>query len=45
MARQLDSMKRLVDISMQEGALGLTCALIYPPDNFAKTDELVALAK
>jgi len=43
--QQLDSMKILVDTAMSEGALGLTCALIYPPDNFAKTDELVALAK
>ena len=44
-SQQLDSMKLLVDTAMQEGALGLTCALIYPPDAFAKTDELVALAK
>jgi N-acyl-D-amino-acid deacylase len=44
-AQQLDSMKLLVDTAMEEGALGVTCALIYPPDNFAKTDELVALSK
>ncbi|MGH2647665.1 MAG: N-acyl-D-amino-acid deacylase family protein [Ginsengibacter sp.] len=43
--QQLDSMKLLVDTAMQEGALGVTCALIYPPDNFAKTGELVALSK
>lgn len=43
--QQLDSMKLLVDSAMREGALGLTCALIYPPDNFATTDELIALAK
>ncbi|HYM95439.1 MAG TPA: D-aminoacylase [Chitinophagaceae bacterium] len=43
--QQLDSMKLLVDSAMKEGALGVTCALIYPPDNFAKTDELVALCK
>jgi N-acyl-D-amino-acid deacylase len=43
--QQLDSMKILIDTAMREGALGVTCALIYPPDNFAKTDELVALAK
>ncbi len=42
---QLDSMKLLVDQAMQEGALGLTNALIYPVDFFAKTDELIALAK
>ena len=42
---QLDSMKMLVRQAMEEGALGVTCALIYPPDFFAKTDELIALAK
>jgi N-acyl-D-amino-acid deacylase len=42
---QLDSMKLLVDQAMEEGALGLTNALIYPVDFFAKTDELIALAK
>ena len=44
-SQQLDSMKILVDTAMREGALGVTCALIYPPDNFANTDELIALAK
>ncbi len=43
--QQLDSMKLLVDTAMEEGALGTTCALIYPPDNFATTDELIALSK
>ncbi len=42
---QLDSMKLLVDEAMQQGALGVTNALIYPPDFFAKTDELIALSK
>jgi N-acyl-D-amino-acid deacylase len=42
---QLDSMKLLVRQAMEEGALGLTNALIYPVDFFAKTDELIALAK
>jgi N-acyl-D-amino-acid deacylase len=44
-APQLDSMKLLVDQAMEEGALGVTNALIYPPDFFAKTDELIALSK
>ena len=30
---------------MQEGALGVASALIYAPGNYAKTDELVALAE
>lgn len=42
---QLDSMKLLVDEAMQQGALGVTNALIYPPDFFAKTDELIALSR
>ncbi len=44
-AVQLDSMKLLVAQAMQEGALGVTNALIYPTDFFAKTDELIALSK
>jgi len=39
---QLDSMKLLVRQAMEEGALGVTNALIYPVDFFAKTDELIA---
>ena len=42
---QLDSMKLLIGQAMEEGAMGITNALIYPPDFFAKTDELVPLAK
>lgn len=42
---QLDSMKALVKQAMEEGALGVTNALIYPVDFFAKTDELTELAK
>ena len=34
---QLESMKLLVRKAMEEGALGVTNALIYPPDFFAKT--------
>lgn len=42
---QLDSMKGLVRQAMEEGALGVTNALIYPVDFFAGTNELIALAK
>ncbi|MBI4500091.1 MAG: D-aminoacylase [Gemmatimonadetes bacterium] len=42
---ELDSMKMLVRQAMEEGALGLTTALIYVPDFYAKTDELIAMAK
>jgi N-acyl-D-amino-acid deacylase len=42
---ELDSMKIRVRQAMEEGALGVTCALIYTPDVFMTTEELVALAK
>lgn len=42
---QLDEMKRLVDDAMKAGAVGLSTGLIYNPGAFAKTDEVVALAK
>lgn len=38
-------MRALVSEAMEEGAMGISNALIYPPDFFAKTDELVPLAK
>ncbi|WP_373512488.1 amidohydrolase family protein [Persicitalea sp.] len=41
---ELERMKALVAQAMEEGAMGLTTALIYVPATFAKTDELVALA-
>jgi len=42
---ELDSMKLLVDEAMQQGAMGVSTSLIYPPGFFAKTDELIALCK
>lgn len=42
---ELDQMKKLVAQAMQDGAMGLSTALIYPPGHFAKTDELIALAR
>ncbi|MBL9129924.1 MAG: D-aminoacylase, partial [Verrucomicrobiaceae bacterium] len=44
-AAQLDAMKKLVDQAMQDGAVGLSTGLIYVPGSFAKTDEIIALAK
>jgi N-acyl-D-amino-acid deacylase len=43
--QELDRMRADVRRAMGEGAMGLTTALIYTPAVFAKTDELVALAK
>lgn len=42
---ELEQMKSLVDAAMQDGAVGLASGLIYPPNAFAKTDELIELAK
>src|SRR4051812_27002682 len=42
---ELDRMREDVRVAMDEGAMGLTTALIYIPGVFAKTDELVELAK
>jgi N-acyl-D-amino-acid deacylase len=42
---QLAAMQALVRQAMEQGALGLTDALMYAPDSFAKTAEVSALAK
>lgn len=44
-ARQLEVMRMLVRQAMEEGAVGLTTALMYSPNTYAKTPELIALAK
>jgi N-acyl-D-amino-acid deacylase len=41
---QLVTMQGLVHQAMEEGAMGLTTALIYAPNVYAKTPELIALA-
>jgi len=42
---ELDEMRGIVRTAMEEGALGVASALIYPPGSFAETDELIALAE
>jgi N-acyl-D-aspartate/D-glutamate deacylase len=42
---ELAQMKEHVAEAMQAGVVGLSTALIYPPGTYAKTDELVELAK
>ncbi|MFZ0640021.1 MAG: D-aminoacylase [Candidatus Acidiferrales bacterium] len=44
-ADELKQMEALVAQAMQQGAMGVSTALIYPPGHYAKTDELIALAK
>ena len=43
--RELEKMKTLLTESLEQGAWGLSTGLIYPPGSFAKTEELVDLAK
>jgi N-acyl-D-amino-acid deacylase len=44
-ASELGRMRELVAQAMQQGALGVASALIYQPGNYARTDELIALAE
>jgi N-acyl-D-amino-acid deacylase len=44
-ASELEVMKDLVDQSMRAGALGLSTGLVYVPGNYAKTEEIIELAK
>lgn len=42
---QLERMKALVRQAMEDGAIGVSTSLIYPPAIYAGTDELVELAR
>ena len=44
-APELERMQALVRQAMEEGAFGVGSSLIYAPAFYAKTDELIALAK
>ena len=44
-AEELANMKKLCHQAMEEGALGLGSSLIYAPAFYAKTEELIELAK
>ncbi len=41
---ELETMRRVMAEAMEDGALGVSYALIYPPDTFASTEELVEVA-
>ena len=41
---QMEQMRALVREGMEDGAVGVSTSLIYPPAIYASTDELVALA-
>ena len=42
---ELDTMRAMVARSMRDGAFGIASALIYPPNTYASTGELVEAAK
>lgn len=44
-AAELEEMKRYVEETMQDGALGFSTGLLYVPANYAETEEVIALAK
>ena len=44
-AAELEQMKKLVADAMKDGGLGVSTSLQYVPARFAKTDEIVELAK
>lgn len=44
-AAELDSMRAMVRRAMQDGAFGIASALIYPPNSYSSTHELIETAK
>lgn len=42
---ELIRMQAMMATAMQNGAMGMTTALIYPPSSYASTPELIAMAK
>ncbi len=42
---ELQTMRRVMAQSMEDGALGVSYALIYPPDTYTSTEELIEVAK
>ncbi|MEO8606373.1 MAG: D-aminoacylase [Chloroflexota bacterium] len=41
---EIEQMRALIRQAMEEGAVGMSAALIYPPASYANTDELIELA-
>ncbi|MCB9318701.1 MAG: D-aminoacylase [Lewinellaceae bacterium] len=44
-AEELENMEKLVARAMEQGAVGMSTGLIYLPGTFAKSDEIISLAK
>jgi N-acyl-D-aspartate/D-glutamate deacylase len=44
-ATQLDSMKKIVERAMNDGAIGMSTGLYYAPGSYSSTEEVIELAK
>lgn len=42
---ELNTMRKVMAAAMEDGAFGISYALIYPPDTYASTREIVEVAK
>src|SRR5437588_2066988 len=42
---ELETMRRVMAEAMEDGAFGVSYALIYPPDTYTSTDELIEVAR
>lgn len=42
---ELQTMRRVMGEAMEDGAFGVSYALIYPPDDYADTDEITEVCK
>ncbi|MCE5207240.1 MAG: D-aminoacylase [Chloroflexi bacterium] len=42
---QMEAMQQLVEQAMDEGAIGISTGLIYPPGSYASTEELIEVTK
>ena len=44
-ADELETMRRVMAEAMEDGAFGVSYALIYPPDSYTETEELIEVCK
>src|ERR671910_779026 len=44
-AAEIDTMRRTLEQSLEQGAIGLSTGLYYPPAKDAPTDEIITLTK
>lgn len=43
--KEMETMKAMVEQAMKDGAVGMSTGLIYQPGTFAKTEEIIEVAK